>query len=323
MRSPPESAFAFLTDIHGNLNALDAVLEDIHELRLRSSPQEFEIVCLGDSFDGGADPLGVFERLRAIGCVHLRGNHEEYLFDCQERPTEEKFLRPLWKFVPWTVSRMGDALKELRASTVPQWRNSDWNLSAVHASVSNNGRVPDFFTQQSSLTALFKEEFLEHDACQIFFNGHSHYLGRHWNPQTRDIWFNCGSVGYPFVEKDERFSDAPLATWVWVECRRSHAGEREVRVLNRRVPYSSDAFISRYVDSGALEECAPFSFAIAAQSLFNTDVVYPFFQKVKKQNLTPDETARLLVAELERQQVFSRINALLSRAGRAHVAVHS
>jgi hypothetical protein len=69
------------------------------------------------------------------------------------------------------------------------------------------------------------------------------------------------------------------------------------------------------MDSGALEQCAPFSFAIVAQSLFNTDVVYPFFQQVKKYNYTPDEMSVTLVRELERQSIFERINSLLRRAG--------
>lgn len=321
MRAPPDAAFAFVTDIHGNLNALEAVLEDVNELQRQSSPKEFEIVCLGDSFDGGSDPLGVFHRLRELGCVHLRGNHEDYLFDCQERPTDEKFQRPLWKFVPWTVAQLGDSLQLLRSQVVTHWQNQPWPLTAVHASFSNNGRVPDFFTQQSALSAAFIEEFVERDDGRLIFNGHSHYLGRHGDRQSRDVWFNCGSVGYPFVEKDEHHADAPLATWVWVECRQLHTGEREVRVLNRRVPYSSDAFIRRYLESGALEMCAPFSFAIAAQSLFNIDVVYPFFQTVKNRNFSPHDTARLLILELERQQVFSRINAIVRRAGFAEVAV--
>jgi hypothetical protein len=113
-----------------------------------------------------------------------------------------------------------------------------------------------------------------------------------------------------------------VATWVWVECT-SVCGRRQVKIFNRRVPYSSDTLLHRFVDTGVLELCAPFSFAILAQSLFNTDVVYPFFQRAKKYNYSPTEMAQTLVLELEQQNVFDRINFLLRRAGLREVHVRA
>lgn len=305
------AAFAFVSDIHGNHVAFEAVLDDVQQMRSSSACETFEIVCLGDSFDGGPDPVRVFAALKDLGCVHLRGNHEDYLFDCLMNPEAEKYRRPLWRFVPWTILQMGESLLEAKKFSVERWSCAAWKLNAVHAGQTNNNRVPDFFTQQSQLTSKFVSEHRVSGSVDIFFNGHSHYLGRHQNPLSGDVWFNCGSVGYPFVEKSAQAPDAPLATWVWVEC----FEDGEVRIENRRVAYSSDTLLRRYVESGALESCAPFSFAIAAQSLFNTDVVYPFFQAVKKQNLTPEETALVMVRELEHQMIFERINRLLRRSG--------
>jgi hypothetical protein len=163
------------------------------------------------------------------------------------------------------------------------------------------------------LSSAFTERYIEDtsNGTQLIFNGHSHYLGRHSDPFGKAIWFNCGSVGYPFVDKLPEYPDAPLATWVWVDVLK----DQRVRMTNRRVPYSADALLRRYVDTGALEECAPFSYAIAAQSLFNQDVVYPFFQSVKNRNFTPQEMSQCLVDELRRQNIFERINRLLRRAG--------
>jgi hypothetical protein len=304
-------AYAFFTDIHGNMTALDAVLDDMCEFSREREVEQFQRVCLGDSFDGGPDPAAVFERLVELGCPHLRGNHEDYLFQCVAHPEDEKFARPLWKFVPWTVKRMGDQLSRIKALSVDRWTASLDPLVAVHGCIEGNNRVPDFFVQQSSLSAAFTASHVEQisDDSKFFFNGHSHYLGRHC--QHKNVWFNCGSVGYPFVEKLAVQPDAPLATWVWVEADSRHG----IRVFNRRVPYSSDILLRRYVESGALEMCAPFSFAIAAQSLFNEDVVFPFFQAVKNRNLTPQEMAKLLVQELDKQSVFDRINRLLRKAG--------
>ena len=59
---------AVLSDIHANLVALDAVLADI--------PSVDEVWQLGDVVGYGPDPDGVVARLREIGAVGVRGNHD-------------------------------------------------------------------------------------------------------------------------------------------------------------------------------------------------------------------------------------------------------
>jgi hypothetical protein len=332
MRSDAPRAYAFFTDIHGNLTALEAVLEDIQSLREQRGVADVGLICLGDSFDGGPDPAGVFDTLKSLGCPHLLGNHEDYLLNYDQNPEDEKFSRPLWKFIPWTASALGARMSLIRGFSQALWSSPNDPLTAVHASMHNNSRVPEFFAEQSALSQNFTESFVESiisstgqspSRHRFVFNGHSHYLGRHVHPDQKDVWFNCGSVGYPFVEKSPDAPDAPLATWVWVEVDKpakfSDASDRSrMTVVNRRVPYSSDGLLRCYVDSGALELCAPFSYAIAAQSLFNEDVVYPFFKAIKSKKLTPAEMAECLVQELSRQNVFARIERLLNKAGLNH-----
>jgi predicted phosphodiesterase len=59
---------AVLSDIHANLPALDAVLDD-------AGPVD-AIWHLGDVVGYGPDPDGVVERLRSAGAVGVRGNHD-------------------------------------------------------------------------------------------------------------------------------------------------------------------------------------------------------------------------------------------------------
>ena len=318
-----KKSFAIVTDIHGNFTALDAVLDDIRSCRENSSTDAIEILCLGDSFDGGPEPKRVFDALKVLSCVHLRGNHEDYLFYCARHPEHEKYSRPLWKFVPWTVGQLGEVLGEAEKWCVDSWSDSSAGLNAVHADKNKNHRVPDFYANQSGLSPAFFEEFKFSGHSALFVNGHSHYLGRHVNPNADEVWINCGSVGYPFVEKPEGCGDAPIATWVWVEIEVTPQLGRCVRAVCRRVPYSSDALLQNYMKSGALEACAPFSFAIAAQSLFNQDVVYPFFQQVKGLHLTPREMAALLVRELEKQSVPDRINRMLNTLGHSSLSLRT
>src|SRR3989442_3559996 len=59
---------AVLSDIHANLPALDAVLAD-------AGPVD-AVWHLGDVVGYGPDPDGVVDRLRDIGAIGVRGNHD-------------------------------------------------------------------------------------------------------------------------------------------------------------------------------------------------------------------------------------------------------
>ena len=61
---------AILSDIHGNLEALEAVLADIAQQTVDS------IYCLGDIVGYGPQPDEVVARLAAENAVGVRGNHD-------------------------------------------------------------------------------------------------------------------------------------------------------------------------------------------------------------------------------------------------------
>ena len=68
MAHPPEaSPIAFLSDLHGNLLALDVVLSELERLEVK------RVYVAGDLLLGGDDPLGVWQRLQAIGATCTRG----------------------------------------------------------------------------------------------------------------------------------------------------------------------------------------------------------------------------------------------------------
>jgi len=63
--------FALISDIHGNLPALDAALADIETHGLGSATY-----CLGDLVGYGPDPAGVIERIRSLRIPTIRGNYD-------------------------------------------------------------------------------------------------------------------------------------------------------------------------------------------------------------------------------------------------------
>ena len=63
---------AVLSDIHGNIPALDQALEEIDRIGVD------EFIVAGD-MAAGPQPEQVIERLRDLNCRMIRGNNEEYL----------------------------------------------------------------------------------------------------------------------------------------------------------------------------------------------------------------------------------------------------
>jgi putative phosphoesterase len=76
----PGYRIAAISDIHGNLAALDAVLEDIDKRGCDL------IVNLGDILSGPLQPAETADRLMALDLPTIRGNHERQLLEqSQER----------------------------------------------------------------------------------------------------------------------------------------------------------------------------------------------------------------------------------------------
>ena len=63
--------FAILSDIHANLEALEAALVDANARKCT------HIVCLGDLVGYNANPHECIERVRTLECPIVKGNHDE------------------------------------------------------------------------------------------------------------------------------------------------------------------------------------------------------------------------------------------------------
>ena len=63
--------FGIFGDIHSNLEALEAVLEDMQAQAVTHT------VCIGDIVGYNANPRECLEIVRALGCPIVKGNHDE------------------------------------------------------------------------------------------------------------------------------------------------------------------------------------------------------------------------------------------------------
>jgi predicted phosphodiesterase len=83
-----------ISDIHGNLHALEAVIADA------ASVGYDRVICLGDLVGYGADPTAVIARTRALDPVAIiRGNHDKV---CAGLEPPLLFNEMAKKSVDWT-----------------------------------------------------------------------------------------------------------------------------------------------------------------------------------------------------------------------------
>ena len=147
-----------LSDLHSNATALDAVLD--------AAKERWDIsVCLGDVVGYGPDPNYVTARLRAMGTLTIRGNHDKAVTGVM--PTDD--FNPVAKAaVDWT-----------RAELTPE--HMTWLAALPHGPVEADGIVLVHGALQDEDEYVFTpaqalDGLLDSTAGVTFF-GHTHHQG--------------------------------------------------------------------------------------------------------------------------------------------------
>lgn len=109
---------AVISDPHGNLRALDAVLSD-----LDATGRFDEVIMAGDFASGGPYPAECVERIRERGYRAVRGNTDEFIVEAgtegaipaQPRDPNQRHTGALLANDQWTAARMSQAQIEYLA----------------------------------------------------------------------------------------------------------------------------------------------------------------------------------------------------------------
>lgn len=216
--------FAVFGDVHANLEALEAVLEDA------AAQGVTHHVCIGDLVGYNANPHECVERIRALECPVVKGNHDEEA----SADTEIVGLNPLaLAALLWTRDHLDEQdkrwLKELRL--VRQVRD----FTIVHATLDTPGGWSYVLTKFDAM-ASFSYQF-----TQLCFFGHTHAprfyvkgLSVAVEPEPnlvlesgKKYFVNVGSVGQP------RDGD-PRACWVLYDAASGRISIRRVEYDLRR-----------------------------------------------------------------------------------------
>ena len=229
---------ALLSDIHGNLAAFEAVLADVRQADVD------QIVFLGDAATHGPHPNGVVERLQALRCPCVLGNHEAYQLKLAQFLQED---HADWakETIAWGVSQLSPQATAFLGTFQPrvdiqlEADGSSLDLLCVHGS-------PASFDEMilSTTPAHELDHFLLNQTAAVVACGHTHVpmLRRH-----RDVLIvNAGSVGAPMAEMpfvgEPRLM--PWAEYAIVDYQRSQLSVSLRRVLYNLASEQKAAFVN-------------------------------------------------------------------------------
>lgn len=179
---------AFLSDVHGNLEALKAVLKDIKEREIT------HIICLGDIIAKGSHPKECLELIKSQSEIVLLGNCEEYFL--QDRDLT-KVSEVEQKRIKWNQSKLSKEDKYY-LSNLPfsyEFYMSGSLVRAFHASPYATNEYISNLDLIKNKKRLFDgtNKTQTKNYADIVFYGHVHtqYIERIYN---RTI-VNVGSIG--------------------------------------------------------------------------------------------------------------------------------
>ncbi|MGQ0794138.1 MAG: metallophosphoesterase family protein [Deltaproteobacteria bacterium] len=148
--------YAIISDIHGNLQALEAVLGRIDSLGADS------IICLGDIVGYGASPNECAQIIAGRGIESILGNHDAVACGRQEA---DNFTPMAKRAVLWTRDTLTPETRDFLL-TLPESRHYG-EFMAVHGAISD----PNLYIM-TIYEAIW--EFTLMDGTNLCFFGHTH-----------------------------------------------------------------------------------------------------------------------------------------------------
>ncbi|HRR34305.1 MAG TPA: metallophosphoesterase family protein [Kiritimatiellia bacterium] len=186
--------FAILGDIHANLEALNAVIEDARGRGVT------DFVSVGDVVGYNASPSECIRVVRALGCVTVRGNHDHY---CSYNESLDDFQPLAASVIAWTRRQLTeDDAKWLHDLPL---HKACGGFTLVHSTLDMPDRWGYVFD------TLAAEANFSYQMTALCFHGHTHVPMIYEKQQEitriepckikitfgKKYFINVGSVGQP------------------------------------------------------------------------------------------------------------------------------
>ena len=175
---------AVISDIHGNIDALSTLLEDVDSEKVDT------IICLGDLVGYGPYPNQVISMVRNRHIICIKGNYDSSVADNKYSYIRETSLNSF--SLPWTVNELTEEnrlfLQNLPSTITLNIANK--NLLFVHGSPN---KINEYLLKDADNTRDIMNSINE----DILFCAHTHL------PDIKEfsdkLYINCGSVGKPKI----------------------------------------------------------------------------------------------------------------------------
>ncbi|QPC83207.1 metallophosphoesterase family protein [Phototrophicus methaneseepsis] len=229
---------AIISDIHGNMDALKAVLADIQQRGIET------IYCLGDLAGKGPDGDQVVDTCRDVCEAIVRGNWDALLQNKQEHPA-----------VQWWQAQLGPERVQYLAN-LPNSHDfwlSGQHVRLFHAShISEHHRIRQDAPAEKQREMFTNTDFTGFDQPEPDIVGYGDIHGAFLiSPShSRKLLFNVGSVGNPL--------DLPIPVYVVMSGDVGSRASGPFGIEFVRVPYDIEAQVKRAYDL-QMPEAAPYA----------------------------------------------------------------
>jgi predicted phosphodiesterase len=224
----------FISDIHGNLTALEAVLADLegHEVD--------RVICLGDVCFG-PQASECLARVRALGCPVIQGNWDCWSIEGMPRADDPVGMM-LYEIGAWWAQHLSDEDREFVRTFEP---TLDLELDDETRMLCFHGSPKSFSDWIFATTAdADLEQMFEGRDATVLVGGHTHLqMIRRFGAA---VIVNPGSVGQPFYQ----WWPKTIRVARWAEYGVVGVEDGRLEIDLRRVPFDVDALLEVFRGSG-------------------------------------------------------------------------
>jgi predicted phosphodiesterase len=186
--------FAIFSDIHSNLEALEAVLADAR------AAQCLRFVCLGDIVGYNANPTECLHRIQELECPVVKGNHDE---QASNDSSTSGFNELAEEAIGWTREQLSREERSWLANLPLTSPVGDFTI--VHATLDKPNKWGYVFNDLDAIASF------AHQTTSLCFFGHTHWpmafirddhvqrvaIDRLQLTSGKKYFVNTGSVGQP------------------------------------------------------------------------------------------------------------------------------